>query len=255
MQRIANIAVIVTAANLMLFVSIILSSWDKAYCGSTLAFDASPLKLAIYIPDTKVYDAPYGKQIGAIDRGRVIRVIESEEEWLHFTTWDYSSGWLKLESTCTIALWRQRPPYETVRKQIREWEKGVRSIDREIDKSLEKILELENRISAGQLTLASGLNRIEREQNAIEDSFRAMHRLTPPDVVSGAVEALERKRWEINRGLCFLIAYLESGENAIGDNARECFTNAEDMARHYSRIMFRIKSIFRLYDEDEQEGN
>ena len=55
---------------------------------------ASPdvMKLVIFPPEAKVYDAPFGKTKGVIKRGRIIYLLESEGEWIKFTTREYPQG-------------------------------------------------------------------------------------------------------------------------------------------------------------------
>lgn len=206
--------------------------------------------MAVYVPVTEIRNSPDGEPIGIISRGRVIEVLENEDLWLHFRTWDYPSAWIRLEAVCSLEQWIIRPPFETVSRDIIRWESEIKIIDRNVETALKKILNIQNEAAAGKIPINTSIARIEKERRIIEDSFRAMHEMEHPDVLVTAVESLEKKRWKIDQGLRYLMEYLKTGDQSIGDKARLCFANAENETYQYARILSRIKSVFRLYEEN-----
>ena len=183
----------------------------------------------------------------------MIYLLSSQGEWINFTTREYADAWILWESTITLEDWRKLPPYDSTAAYITLWEKGVKEMDTEIDTALAHIVFLRDAIAEGTVTPQEGINLIERERGAIEDSFRRLHRLRAPEPLSTAVELLEGKRWAINQGLGYLIDYLRSGRDENGIAAGKYFEMAENIMYRYSREMFQVKSKYKLYDEESGE--
>ena len=216
------------------------------------AISDSLLKLAIFKPHTAVYDQPKGHIIGYIDRGRVIRLLASDGMWLNFTTYDYEYGWLRWENTQTLAEWANSPPFDSLQIMIIAWENAVKKLDGKIDSSLQKILELEGKISAGEIELSVGIAKIQREGDHIEDCFRELHQIDKIPALNDAVKALDGKRWAIDYGLRYLMIFLQGGNEEDGAMAGKYFETAEDYVYHYAQAMFRLKSTYELYDNSLQ---
>ena len=208
------------------------------------------LKLAIFTPDAKVFDRPNGEQIGTIDRGRVIRLLSSQERWLEFTTWDYPSAWLRWEYTQTLEEWGSSPSFNDIQRSILTWEKAVKNVDREIELSLSSIIDIRDKIAAGKISVDYGIAVLEKERARIEDSFRSLHDYNCPDILDAASEKLDSKRWAIHQGLYYLMKYIYEGEEESGIAAGKFFQRAEDMTIQYSQTIFQVKSKYDLYQED-----
>ena len=213
------------------------------------------LKLAVFKPHTLVYDNPKGKIIGHLDRGRVIRLLGSEGMWLHFTTYDFDSGWLRWENTVTLDEWADSPRFDSLQTIIIAWERAVKALDEGIDESLANIQSYREGISAGEISLSAGIAGIERESVVIEDSFRELHQVERTAVLEDAVKALDGKRWALNNGLQYLVEYLRDGDEESGTNASNYFDTAEFFVYEYTRIMFRLKSTYDLYNEVPEVNN
>ncbi|NQS98669.1 MAG: hypothetical protein HQ591_09455 [candidate division Zixibacteria bacterium] len=213
------------------------------------------LKLAVFKPHTLVYDNPKGKIIGHIDRGRVIRLLGSEGMWLHFTTWDFNSGWLRWENTVTLDEWANSPRFDSLQTIIIAWERAVKALDEGIDESLAIIQSYRDGISAGEISLSAGIAGIERESVVIENSFRELHQVERTAVLEDAVKALDGKRWALSNGLQYLVEYLREGDEESGTNASNYFDTAENFVYEYTRIIFRLKSTYDLYDEAPEVNN
>ena len=238
--------IILTAAVLIICQS--LAHSQEAVRSDTL------LKLAIFKPHTLVYDNPEGKVIGYLDRGRVVRLLGSEGMWLHFTAYDFDSGWLRWENTVTLDEWAESPPFDSLQTIIIAWEKAVQALNERIDESLANIQSYEDGISTGEISLSAGIAGIERESMVIENSFRELHQVERTTVLEDAVKALDGKRWALNNGLRHLVDYLQDGDEGNGTTASKYFDIAENYVYEYARIIFRLKSNYDLYDE-EPEAN
>lgn len=205
------------------------------------------LKLAIFTPNAKVFDRPNGEQIGVIDRGRIIRLLSSQDRWLEFTTWEYPSAWLRWEYTQTLEEWDNSPSFNDIQRSILTWEKAVKNVDREIELALNSIIDTRDKIAAGKVSVDYGIIVLENERTQIEDSFRSLHDYDCPDVLEAASEKLDSKRWAINQGLYYLVKYIHKGEEESGIAAGKFFQMAEDMTIQYSQRIFQAKSKYDLY--------
>ncbi len=222
--------------------------FDAGFCFETIESDTL-LKLVIFPPSAKVFDRPGGENIGTIGRGRVIRLLGSEGKWLNFTTYDFPDAWLRWEYTQTLEEWAECKPFDEMQAIILSWEKAVRAVDDEVQASLLKINEVKERISRGEIALEAGIRAIENERSNIEESFRALYQCETPDMLSAAAEKLDGKRWAINKGLYYLIKYIREGVEADGISATRYFQMTEGIMKQYSRIMFRIKTKYNLYED------
>jgi hypothetical protein len=206
------------------------------------------MKLAIFTPHTKVYDAPWGKQIGIIDRGRVIRLISSEGVWFQFTTKDFPLAWVHWANTQTLQEWAASPRYDSAQAVIIAWEKAVRMLDEEIDSCLNNIIQFRDKIYSGEINPAKGAINIERERAAIEESFRQLYKIERLELLEEAMKVLERKRWAINRGIYFLNKFIYEGDSDSGKSAGEYFDMAQETMYDYSKIMYKLKTKYKLYE-------
>lgn len=223
-----------------------------------LADESAPmdtLQLAVFTPVTKVYENPGGEWIGVIDRGRVINLLASDGKWLCFTTRDYPKGWIRWENTITLEEWAVSPPFDSIAAIIRIWEIGVQAMEKEIDSALTNILSIREKIADGVVDPNAGIDLIQKERAAIEESFRQLHGLNTPEPLNEAEELLEGKRWAINQGLGYLITFIGNGDEKSGAAAGRYFELAENMMYQYSRAIFQVKSLYKLYNNGVLENN
>lgn len=209
------------------------------------------LKLAIFPPEAKVYDRPDGQVVGLLGRGRVIRLLGAEGKWLNFTTREFYSAWIRWENTQTLEEWSE-DTYEQAQDAIKEWEGTVKLLDTEIENALAAILNVEQQLSQGELTLDQGLFQMKTQRRKIEDSFRTLHNIPRSDLLSEAAEKLDSKRWAIDQGLNYLYLYIQNGKKADGDSASRYFKMAEDFTVQYSHRIFQLKSKYNLYPENNK---
>lgn len=205
-------------------------------------------KLAIFTPSARVYDRPRGEVMGTIGRGRVIRLLSSQESWLEFTTYDFPRAWIRWEDTITLKEWASAPPFDSVQLAVLAWERGIRAIDREVEEILSRIVELKDRIAAGSLNANYGAAFLDSEHASIEDAFRRMHDLEIPQELQKAAEIFSEKRWAIDMGLKYLSEYFRNSDPANAVAAGKFFEFAENRVYWYSSEIFRVKSKYRLYE-------
>ena len=221
--------------------------------GTALAYEFadsdSLLKLAIFSPKAKVYDGPNGENIGVIKRGRVIRLVSSQGKWLQFTTWDFKSGWIRWENTITLADWASSPSFDSMQLTVLDWERGIQSVDSEIDSVLAIIVSAKDRLAAGKISLDECLDIIKNQQTELENCFRRIHTLNIPLDLQDAANFLDEKRWAINKGLDYLMDYIKNGVNEQGIAAGKFFQLAENTMYQYAREMYRIKTKYNLYSD------
>jgi hypothetical protein len=211
---------------------------------------ADTLKLAVYLPLAKVYDAPGGDSIGVIAYGRVLNLIASQGSWICFTTREFPSGWIRWENTVTLEQWATVPHFDTLAAYIMAWDKGIHSMEAEIDSSLKRILTIREQIAQGKIETAMGIDLIRQERSNIEGSFRQLHYLYTPEPLVDAAELLESKRWALYQGLGYLIHYINYGTEESGQAAGRYFQLAEDLMYEYSKNVFKVKTYYHIYDNN-----
>jgi len=224
---------------------------EELYRAAQLKSSPDVMKLAIFPKSAKIYDSPFGEKIGELKRGRVIYLLDSEGEWIHFSTREFPSAWILWGNTVTLDEWASKPPYDSTAAYITLWEMGVRRIEVEVDTSLNNILKLRNAIAGGEIILSDGIYQIQVERRTIEECFRYLYKLRAPEPLEEAVDILAQKRWALDKGLGYLVTYLETGDKMSGRAAGKYFELAESIMHQYSKQMFQVKSFYNLYDEEK----
>lgn len=215
-------------------------AWD-------FAKDDTLLKLAIFPPEAKVFDAPNGENIGVLKRGRVIKLLGSDGKWLNFTTRDFPDAWVRWEMTQTLEEWANQPSYDQLQAAIVAWEKTVQLMDADIELSLRRIMAARDQLSRGEVSLDSGVSSIQNERAFIEECFRTLYQCYRPEALDEAAEKIDGKRWAINQGLYYLMKLIYEGDTTAGEAAKKYFGMAEEMINQYSLIMFQVKTRYCIY--------
>ena len=213
------------------------------------------LKLAIFTPTAKVYLIPNGDSIGVIKRGEVIALLAADGKWMRFTSRQFEDGWVRWENTVTLQEWADQPSFDSLVTSIRIWEQGVKDMDKQIDNALDNILVIRKSITDGAINPEAGVALIEGERADIEESFRQLHGLNTPPSLEEAAELLQGKRWAINTGLGYLISFIEDGDETKGAAAGKYFELAENIMYRYSKAIFQVKTLYNLYDSEEEALN
>jgi hypothetical protein len=230
------------------------------------------ITLAIKPLEANVFASPQGDIIGKIRRGRVINVLESNAEWLMFTTWDFPIGWLSYQDAVTLEEWKNlrktfltessrvaledkfhkilATPQEeifTIKNAIIAYDSLVKVLDFQINNGLERILSLRDSIAQGRLPAKKGVKLIEAERTIIESHFNQITISDTIEALNEAKSAMENKHRAIDKGLQYLMRYFLNGRTEDANIAGYHFQLAQNAIDDYTRAIFQVKTEYGIY--------